>query len=53
MLGLGHTRVASHSGHRYLVDALLFIPLQTALLLAPAPSSRLEKANLTFLNPEP
>ena len=61
MSGPGHglCLVASHSGHRHLVDVLLsaFPPppphSQAALLQAPAPSTRLEKANLTFLNPEP
>lgn len=59
MSGSGHGLglVASHSGHRHLVDVLLSARppphSQAALLQAPAPSTRLEKANLTFLNPEP
>lgn len=52
MSGPGHGQVASHSGHRRLVDALLSAPLHAALLQALAPSAFLEKANLTFLNPE-
>lgn len=60
MSGSGHGLglVASHSGRRHLVDVLLSARpppphSQAALLQASAPSTRLEKANLTFLNPEP